>query len=110
MLALNEPGRCRPTRTLVLAWPLRVVLSERPAASLGAGIDAVENELAIVDFATVLPCLTNALLNDVVAKVLSGLLSNLPGQQVAEALVVRPRVGACLLTRLPSYDRTSARH
>jgi hypothetical protein len=39
MLALNEPGRRRPTRTL--AWPLRVVLSERPAASLGGGIDAV---------------------------------------------------------------------
>jgi hypothetical protein len=44
ILALNEPGRRRPTRTPT--WPLRV--SERPAASFACGGDGEELEGAIV--------------------------------------------------------------
>jgi hypothetical protein len=90
ILAPNEPGRRRPTRTL--AWPLRVLLSERPAASLGCGSDAEDNELAII--LGLLPCGVGLTMfcHCERRRRESGLL----GQQVAVALVVRPSVGACL--------------
>jgi hypothetical protein len=43
MAAPNEPGRRRPTRAPIL--PLRVVMSERAAASLTFGCGGVDSEL-----------------------------------------------------------------